>query len=79
MLYQLVLITNLGMITPLATFDTQSACLKERSMISSTNQYSVACLPTETPEQLQKKFEANAKLMMQTVGTMINEMNKVNK
>ena len=79
MLYQLVLITNLGVVTPLATFDTQSACFKERAMISATSQYSAACLPTETPEQLQKKFEASAKLMMQTFGTMVNELNKVPK
>lgn len=79
MLYQLVLITNLGMVTPLATFDSYNACVKERAMISNTQQYSTACLPTESPEQLQKKFESNAKLMMQTVGVMVNEMNKVNK
>ena len=72
MLYQLVLITNLGMVTPLATFDDQNACIKARMTISNTQQYSVACLPTESPEQLQKKFEANAKVMIQTVGVMVN-------
>lgn len=79
MLYQLVLITNLGVVTPLATFDNYNACIKERAMISNTSQYSTACLPTESPEQLQKKFEGQAKMMMQTFGTMVNEMNKVSK
>lgn len=79
MLYQLVLITNLGMVTPLETFNDYSQCMQQRALVSSSAQYSAACLPTESPEQLQKKFEANAKVMMQTFSTMVNEMNKVNK
>lgn len=79
MLYQLVLITNLGVVTPLATFDNSNECFKARAMISNTSQYSTACLPTESPEQLQKKFEGQAKMMMQTFGVMVNEMNKVGK
>jgi len=66
MLYQLVLITNLGAMTPLVTFDNQSACLKERAMITKTAQYSAECLPTQSPDQL--------KIQMQNYLRMMNEL-----
>lgn len=67
MLYQLVLITNLGMVTPLATFDTQGNCLREQALLQKTAQYSTACLPTQSPEQLQKQLESSMKMMMDTI------------
>lgn len=70
MLYQLVLITNLGVVTPLATFPTQQECMKERVVISQTQQYSTACLPTESPEQLQKRFEQSMSLMIKTINNI---------
>jgi len=63
MLYQLVLITNLGAMTPLVTFDNQSACLKERAMITKTVQYSAECLPTQSPEQLKIQMQNQLKMM----------------
>jgi len=63
MLYQLVLITNLGMITPLATFNDLGACLKERAPISKTAQYSAECLPTQSPEEVKKQVQAQLKVM----------------
>jgi hypothetical protein len=63
MLYQLVLITNLGMITPLATFNDLGACLKERAPISKTAQYSAECLPTQSPEEVKKQVQAQLKAM----------------
>lgn len=66
MLYQLVLITNLGVMTPLVTFNDQQSCLKERAMITKTAQYSAECLPTQSPEQL--------KAQMQTQMRMMNEL-----
>lgn len=70
MLYQLVLITNLGVVTPLATFPTQQECMRERVLISQTQQYSTACLPTESPEQLQKRIEKNMTLMINTINNI---------
>ena len=67
MLYQLVLITNLGVVTPLATFPTYNECIKEKVQIVNTQQYSAACLPTESPEQLQKRFEQNMNMMLNTM------------
>ena len=71
MWYQLVLITNLGAVTNLATFDNQIDCLKQATMIPKTAQAAVVCLPTNSPEQLQKQFEANAK-------ALINALNSLN-
>lgn len=63
MLYQLVLITNLGMITPLATFNDLGACLKERAPITKTAQYSAECLPVQSPEEVKKQVQAQMKMM----------------
>ena len=40
MLYQLVLITNLGAITPLVSYNDLTACLQQRAMMSKSAQYS---------------------------------------
>lgn len=65
MFYQLVLITNLGMITPLVVFNDQGACLRERAMISKTAQYSAECLPTASPEETKKQIQAQIKAMQE--------------
>jgi len=44
MLYQLVLITSLGVITPLAIFPDRDACMIEQAYIQKSPQYSAACL-----------------------------------
>lgn len=75
MLYQLVLITNLGLVTPLATFDNYGSCVSERARIQNTQQYSAACLPTESPEQIQKRFEQSMSMMLNTM-KKISESNK---
>lgn len=67
MLYQLVLITNLGVITPLVNFPTWQQCMNEKARISTTQQYSVECLPAQSPEQLQKNIESSMKMMLDTI------------
>jgi hypothetical protein len=73
MLYQLALITNLGLITPLATFSDQGTCLKEAAFLPKTNQYSVACLPTNSPEQVQKQMQDSMRMMMETLNNIAKE------
>ena len=73
MIYQLVLITNLGMITPLVTFSDWNSCMTERAKISKTQQYSAECLPTNSPEQTQKQIESNMKMMMDTINKLSKE------
>jgi len=63
MLYQLVLITNLGAMTPLVTFNDQAACLRERATITKTAQYSAECLPTQSPDQLKAQIQSQMKMM----------------
>jgi len=67
MIYQLVLITNLGLITPLTTFPTWNECMVEKGKISKTSQYSAECLPTKSPQQLQQDVDAGLKMMLDTL------------
>lgn len=76
MLYQLVLITNLGIVTPLATFPDYNHCIKERALISNTQQYSAACLPTDSPEQIQKRVEQSMNMMLSTIQKLSEGMPK---
>jgi hypothetical protein len=67
MLYQLVLITNLGMITPIATFPDRNACIMEQALISKSAQYSATCLPTESPEQLVERMNSGLKVLVENI------------
>lgn len=67
MIYQLVLITNLGVITPLVNFPSWEECVRERAKITKTQQYSAECLPAQSPEQLQKSVESSMKMMLDTI------------
>lgn len=59
MFYQLVLITNLGLITPLVHFPTFEQCISERAKIGRSAQYSAECLPTQNPQQLIRMLQEN--------------------
>jgi hypothetical protein len=67
MLYQLVLITNLGMITPIATFPDRNSCIMEQALISKSAQYSATCLPTESPEQLVERMNSGLKVLVENI------------
>jgi hypothetical protein len=64
MLYQLILVTNLGMTTTLATFNDRLECLQQQGMISKTAQASALCVPVQSPEQVQKQMEQHMKMLM---------------
>jgi hypothetical protein len=64
MLYQLILITNLGMTTPLATFTDRMECIKEQGMVQKTAQASALCVPVQTPQQIQQQMEQHMKMLM---------------
>lgn len=73
MLYQLVLITNLGLITPLTTFPNWNSCIEEKVKIAKTAQYSAECLPTKSPQQLQQDIESSMKMMLDTINKIQKE------
>lgn len=73
MVYQLVLITNLGIITPLAVFPNFEQCIVEKAKISKTGQYSAECLPTNDPKQLQRSSQESTKLMMDALQKLTKE------
>ena len=64
MLYQLILITNLGMTTTLATFTDRMECIKEQGMMQKTAQASALCVPVQTPQQIQQQMEQHMKMLM---------------
>ncbi len=73
MIYQLVLITNLGVITPLVNFPTWNECMAEKARIAKTQQYSAECLPSQSAEQLQQNVEASMKMMLDTINKLTKE------
>jgi hypothetical protein len=78
MLYELVLITNLGATTLLASFPDFNSCLKERVQITqqSQGQYAVACLPAQSPEDLQRRLDSGADAVLKTLKKLSEGMPK---
>ena len=70
MLYELVLITNLGAVTPLATFPNYNDCMIEQGRIAKTQQYSAACLPTNSPEELAQRMNAGIKVLVDNINRL---------
>lgn len=70
MLYQLVLITNLGVVTHLATFPDRNACMVEQAMISKTAQYSATCLPTESPDQIAERMNSGLRVLVDNINRL---------
>jgi hypothetical protein len=69
-IYQLVLITNLGLITPLMTFSNYEECIREQVKIPKTAQASASCLPAQSPEQIQKQIEQNMQMMSKILNNL---------
>lgn len=59
MIYVLVLVTNLGIMTPLHTYNNLADCMIQRGMMSNTAQSSAQCLPTENVKELQTLIKSN--------------------
>jgi hypothetical protein len=72
-IYQLVLITNLGVITPLATFPDRLDCIREQGYIQKSQQYSAACLPANSPEQASAQAQQGFKIMLEMMERMKQE------
>ena len=74
MIYQLVLITNLGAITPLAQFTDRMDCIREQAYIQKSPQYSAACLPANSPEQAQAQAEQSMRMLTEMMNKMKEQM-----
>ena len=74
MIYQLVLITNLGVITPLAQFPDRLECMREQAYIAKTDQYSAACLPANDPKHAQAQMEQGMRMMTEMMNKMKENM-----
>lgn len=67
MFYQLVLITNLGVVTPLVHFPSFEQCIAERAKIGRSAQYSAECLPTQNPQQLIRMLQESQRNIPENV------------
>ena len=67
MLYQLILVTNLGMMTPLATFTDRMECIKEQGQMQKTAQASALCVPVQSSQQVLQQMEQQTKMLMDFV------------
>lgn len=76
MIYQLVLITNLGIITPLATFNDRMDCIREQAFIQKSQQYSATCLPTNSSDQVMKQSQESMRQMMDMLRQLSKETEK---
>ena len=69
-MFQLVLITALGAINPVSTFETLAQCQEAQKTIPNTAQYSTACLPQQSPEAIKRNMEQGMATMQQMMGVM---------
>ena len=74
MIYQMVLITSLGTITPLATFNDSIDCVREQAFVQKSDRYSVACLPTNDPRESRAQIESSMQMMTDLMKRMQETM-----
>lgn len=74
MIYQMVLITAMGTITPLATFNDNIDCVREQAFVQKSDRYSVACLPTNDPKHAQAQMEQGMRMMTDMMNKMKENM-----
>ena len=74
MIYQLVLITNLGVITPLAQFDNRMDCIREQAYIQKTDQFSATCLPANYAKHAKAQMEQGMRMMTEMMNKMKEQM-----
>ena len=75
MIYQLVLITNLGIITHLGTYQTQGECLQQLAIMKTSQQYSAECLPIQNLENFKKQTQEQNK----AIGSLVQEIQRFQK
>jgi hypothetical protein len=73
MVYQLVLITNLGIITLLGTFRDQGSCLQQLALMKTTQQHSAECLPIQNLEDFKKQTQEQNK----SIGNLVQEIQRI--
>lgn len=74
MIYQLLLITSLGAVTPLAVYPNRDACTAEQGNVKPTAQYTTVCLPVEDPRYTQARMEQGLRMMTEMMNTMKEQM-----
>lgn len=69
-MYNLILITAMGVATTLGTFNTKDECIAETRNIKTSSEVSIACLPAQTPEQYEKQLGVVMKSMKDLITQM---------
>lgn len=58
-MFELVLITNLGLVTHLAHYNTLNECLTSKAAVQDTKQSSAQCLPVQDAQSFKREVEKN--------------------
>lgn len=69
-MYNLILITAMGVATTLGTFNNKEECMAETVNIKTSAEVSIACLPAQTPEQYEKQLGVVMKSMKDLITQM---------
>ena len=76
MLYQLILISSLGYMQAVATFDSREACLEHKQDITVNENYTSACMPLRSHVEVQNDIERNLQFMFETIQKFKQQMDK---
>ena len=76
MLYQLILISSLGYMQAVATFDSRDACLEHKQEITVNENFTSACMPLRDQTAVQADIEKNLQFMFETIKKFKLEMDK---
>jgi serine/threonine protein kinase HipA of HipAB toxin-antitoxin module len=76
MLYQLILISSLGYLQPVATFDSKQACLDHKQEITVNENFTSACMPLRSHTEVQADIEKNLQFMFETINKLKQNLDK---
>lgn len=69
-MFQLLLITSLGVVVNLGTYPSAAECLKASAFTQPSQGASISCVPVQSPAEIKKQVD-------QTLSMMIDSINKV--
>ena len=76
MLYQLIIISSLGYMQSVATFDSREACLEHKQDITVNENYTTSCMPLRSHTEVQADIEKNLQFMFETIQKFKTEMDR---
>lgn len=71
MIYELVLVTNLGAITPLLQFESYQDCIRQQALTTVTAQASAQCLPARTHQEFMYNINESNRQLTEAVRRLV--------